>query len=161
MFKTMKNITASILVSSFLFMPCFAAQNYTYTTKVQDNYTVAPQEGTVVNNNYYESYNTVPAVTVGYTNTPIPVSYTNTPVPVYQNGVQTGYYNGYAQNAATYYPVATTNPSQSYSHDYTVTQSYEDTRENVDKNISRAGNIALIVGGLALVGAVATSIFKD
>lgn len=151
MFKSGKNLIASMLVVLLLTMPCTAAQNYTYTTRIQDNYAVRPAEGSVVNNNYYENYNTpVTGYTPYYAN-----GYSNGYVPVYQNG----YYNGYAQNTTAYPPVVA-NSSQPYNRDYTVTQSYEDTREKVDKNISRAGNIALIVGGLALAGAVVTSVIK-
>lgn len=155
MFKSGKNFIASMLVLFLFAMPCSAVQNYTYTTRIQDNYTVEQPQGSIVNNNYYENYNTptvgyAPYYTNGYVN-----GYVNGYTPVYQNG----YYNGYAQNSTAYPPVVA-NSSQPYNRDYTVTQSYEDTREKVDKNISRAGGIALIVGGLALAGAVVTSALK-
>lgn len=158
----LKKSIAFILAFSFLSIPCLATPNYTYITRVVDNYqTTQPQ-----NNVYYDTHNTAPVqVAMNYApNYAAPVNQTVVPTgyyngyqqPVYYNGYA-GYNTGYVQGA--YYPVAT-NSSQPYSRDITVTQSYVDTRETVDKNISRAGAIATIVGGLALVGSIATAVIR-
>ena len=149
----LKKSIAFILAFSFLSIPCLATPNYTYRTRVVDNYqTTQPQ-----NNVYYDTHNTAP-VQVAMNYAPYYAA------PVNQTVVPTGYYNGYAGYntgyvQGAYYPVAT-NSSQPYSRDITVTQSYVDTRETVDKNISRAGAIATIVGGLALVGSIATAVIR-
>ena len=152
-----KSLLATILISSFLTMPCFAAQNYNYTTRVQyDNpqaYVVRDNYYDNYSNNYYTNYNT-PRQAVNYAPYPPNGYYNNYNAPVNYNVPVNGYA---AQNM--YYP-APVQAAEPYQGNVTVTQSYTDTREKVDKNISRAGSIATIVGGLALVGAVATSIIR-
>ena len=73
------------------------------------------------------------------------------------------YYNGYAGYNTGYVPATgyypNTNTYQPYNRDYEVTQTYEDTRPEVDKNIGRTAKVAGIAAGLAVVGAAITYAF--
>ena len=161
--KSLKSLVASVLVVSFLSMPsCLAASNYTYTTTVKDNNKVEPVQGTVVNNTYYDNYNT-PAIAMNYAGYG---AYPNGYVPcngyLPYNGYAP-YYNGYAGYNTGYIPATgyypNTNTYQPYNRNYEVTQTYEDTRPEVDKNIGRTAKVAGIAAGLAVVGAAITYAF--